>query len=69
MEEDTLEHKLSQLLNFFSSENGSNTPDFILALYMIECLKAFNNAVNHRETWYGRKLKFSTTETVESDKD
>lgn len=35
-------------------ENGSDTPDFILATYLINCIGAFNKAVNDRERWYGR---------------
>ena len=33
-------------------ENGSNTPDFILAKYLVMCLNAFDTAVNHRNAWY-----------------
>ena len=35
-------------------ENGSNTPDFMLAQYLLGCLEAFNIAVTTREKWYGR---------------
>jgi hypothetical protein len=37
-----------------SQENESNTPDFILAEYLLRSLQAFNVAVVHREKWYGR---------------
>lgn len=47
--------ELEQLLNKYSVENGSNTPDFIVAQYLLHCLQAFNSAVNRRETWYGRR--------------
>jgi hypothetical protein len=40
--------ELRDLLNRFSMENGSNTPDYILADYLIDCLKAWNRAVNER---------------------
>jgi hypothetical protein len=46
---------LERLINSYSQENGSNTPDFILAEYMENCLKNFNETVNNRELWYGRK--------------
>lgn len=36
-------------------ENGSNTPDFILAQYLVNCLLSFNSAVQCREKWYGRE--------------
>jgi hypothetical protein len=41
-----------------SAENGSNTPDFILAQYLTSCLAAFDEAVNAREKWYGREPQF-----------
>ncbi len=48
-----LHHALTILCNSYSVEGGSNTPDLILATYIIECLKAFNNAVTRRDSWYG----------------
>jgi hypothetical protein len=42
------------LLNEYSEENRSNTPDWILAWYMLTCLDAFNRAVREREAWFGR---------------
>lgn len=49
-----LTEELENLLNQYSQENGSDTPDFILATYLINCLGTFNKAVNDREQWYGR---------------
>ncbi len=48
--------EIENLINKNSMENGSNTPDFILAEYLSSCLKNFDTAVNNREKWYGRKL-------------
>lgn len=50
----SFESELESLINKFSMESGSNTPDFILAEYMSQCLKIFNAAVCAREMWYGR---------------
>lgn len=41
-------------INCHSAENGSNTPDFILAEYLIGCLEAYDKATLRRENWYGR---------------
>ena len=49
-----LEERLSAVLNAYSCENESNTPDFILAKYVLGCLDAFNVAVTQRSNWYGR---------------
>ena len=45
---------LEKLLNRYSKEAGSNTPDFILAGFLIGCLDTYDNAVKQREDWYGR---------------
>lgn len=49
-----LSKQIAALLNEASAENGSNTLDFILASYLMDCLRAFDNAVCTREVWYGR---------------
>ena len=41
-------------INRHSLENASNTPDFILAGFLENCLRAWNQAVQQRETHYGR---------------
>lgn len=46
------EGELCSLINKFSKENDSNTPDFILRNYLVECLNAFNKATNRRTDWY-----------------
>ncbi len=49
-----LRKSIENAINRNSAENGSNTPDFILAQYLLACLKAFDEGVNRREEWYGR---------------
>jgi hypothetical protein len=51
------EKELISLINRYSKENLSNTPDFILAQYLQGCLIAFDMAVQQREHWYGRDPK------------
>jgi len=48
------EKKLAALINECSMENGSNTPDFLLAKYLVGCLVNYNAAIMARESWYGR---------------
>lgn len=45
---------LAEVINRHSRENGSDTPDFILADYMANCLRIWDEAVSAREVWYGR---------------
>lgn len=47
--------ELVQLVNRHCKENGSDTPDYILATYLLDCLDAFEAAVRSRENWYGRR--------------
>jgi hypothetical protein len=46
--------ELETLINCQSMENGSDTPDFILADYLTDCLESFDKALQAREKWYGR---------------
>jgi|LULL01.1.fsa_nt_gb hypothetical protein len=41
--------ELESLINRHSMENGSNTPDFILAEYLRLCLENFDMCVRRRE--------------------
>jgi hypothetical protein len=52
-----LEHAVAEALNRFSAENPSNTPDWILAQFLLGCLAAWNQGVQQRETWYGRDAR------------
>ena len=49
-----LRDDLASILNRYSRDNGSNTPDFILAQYLANCLDAFDIAVQKRAQWFGR---------------
>jgi len=48
------EKDLTHVLNKHSIENGSNTPDFILAEALVRVLTALDGLVRAREKWYGR---------------
>jgi len=49
-----LRTKIAHVLNEHSAENGSDTPDFILADYLMDCLCAFDRAANRRGDWRSR---------------
>lgn len=49
--------ELEKLINRFSIENGPDTPDFILADYLMDCLKAFELTSNRRSVWYNSELE------------
>lgn len=52
----TFEKELEQLINRHSMEGTSGTPDFILARFLDDCLKAWNTGQKAREQWYGRPV-------------
>jgi hypothetical protein len=54
---DSFEKELEFLLNKYSRENDSNTPDFVLAKYLVNCLHTWNDSVSAREVWYGRTIE------------
>lgn len=55
--EKKFKEELTELINKHSLENKSNTPDYILAEYLINCLDTFNKATNARSKFYGITLK------------
>ncbi len=61
---DNFRIELTELINKHSKENDSNTPDYILANYLSNCLDAFAIAVAQREHWYGREIP-STPQSIE----
>ena len=56
--------ELQELINKHCLENESDSPDFILAEYMLGTLNAYNDAVKKRENWYGRKLSCAEPKAV-----
>ena len=61
--------ELEELINRYSLENGSNTPDFMIADYLIKCLEVFDKTVQDREHWYGRGIKvINNTDDINLEK-
>lgn len=58
--------ELEVLINKNSMENGSNTPDYILAEYLCSCLQAFEVALNIREKNHEKILYQTRKEEVVS---
>lgn len=67
MSKDNFQSELRGLLNRHSMENGSDTPDFILAEYLTGCLEIYNDILVKRSKWYGGKIpgKQSHTQAAE----
>ena len=45
--------ELEALINSHSLENGSNSPDWLLAEYLVGCLELFDTTTRHRDQQYG----------------
>ncbi len=60
----TFEQELAALINKHSIENFSNTPDYVLASYLNNCLKTFGEAMIYRDHWYGKKKELCQAPTI-----
>ena len=49
----SLRDEIEHTLNRHSAEGGSQTPDYILAAFLTNCLVAFDLAVKDRDAWHG----------------
>ena len=63
----SLETDLIVLLNRHSAENMSGTPDFVLAKFLSETLKAYNEAVSRRAEWRGESVELPALIPVAND--
>jgi len=48
--------EFASVINRYSLENDSNTPDFILAIVALDAINSFNKSSIRRENWYGKTL-------------
>lgn len=46
------EKDLTALINTYSLENRTNTPDYILAKYLVMTLVCLDHAIGVRDIWY-----------------
>lgn len=65
IESDSFKKELADIINRYSKENASNTPDFILANYVHTCLTAYEIAVNQRDSLRVPLLKINEPQTKE----
>ena len=60
-----LAEEFAKVINRSSRENISNTPDFIIGEFLESVLVALEEAINKRDSWYGKKLEISMVELDE----
>lgn len=52
---ESLERDLERLLNRYSAENGSNTPDYVLASLFKATLETWDLHTKERDRWWGNR--------------
>lgn len=62
------ERNLRSLINSFSEENESGTPDFILARYLTRMLDAYNDTIKERAVWRGESVELPALQDLEEGK-
>ena len=60
--------ELEILINRYSMENGSNTPDFLLAEYLVMQLHLWDQFVTRREEWFGRSRTRKDNALIERER-
>lgn len=58
-EDVALADQIRRALNLASRENASNTPDHLLAAYLLAALEAAETLIRDREQWHGRPTGFA----------
>jgi hypothetical protein len=58
---------LEDLINIHSMENASDTPDFILANYLMTCLVAYDETTKARDQWYSVHLTPGNSRFLEEE--
>lgn len=53
MSKKTFRQELTELINRYSLETVSDTPDFVLAQYLLECLGTYNRTIAQRKDYWG----------------
>lgn len=59
--------ELKHLINSHSMENDSDTPDFILARYIQNCLDTYAVAIRQRDDYYKPKNKGGNDERISTE--
>ena len=61
-----IEKEITKIFNKYGLDIITDTPDFILADYIMTCLYAFLKTKGDIEKWYGKKLTINGVEDLES---
>lgn len=57
-----LAKEFAEVINKHSMENESNTPDWVIGMFLVGCLEQFNFSICNRDNWYGGKQSILESE-------
>lgn len=57
MNDENLKQQFRTIMNIYGIDNECNTPDYILAEYLIDCLKSYKKIHNANRTWHGLSIE------------
>lgn len=61
-----IEKEITKIFNKHGLDTITDTPDYILADYVMTCLYAFLKAKGDIEKWFGKKITINGIEDLES---
>lgn len=61
---DKVHEEFRSVVNRSSIDAALNTPDYILADYLVECLKMYEKTTSDRDAWWGLKLEVGGKTTL-----
>ena len=64
-----LEKDIEVLMNQYNIDTMTDTPDFILASYLMTCLRNYMITKTDTEEWFGKRITINGVEEVNYDKD
>ena len=63
LESENFQEELTSLLNRFSKDSESGTPDYILAEFLLQQLTLWNNTIAARAVWRGESVELPALQT------
>lgn len=57
MDDENLKRELSKIIKIHGIDTMCSTPDYLLAEYLIDCLKSFKKLDDANRTWHGLSIK------------
>jgi DNA polymerase I-like protein with 3'-5' exonuclease and polymerase domains len=57
IDDENLKRDLSKIMNIHGIDTECSTPDYILAEYLIDCLKSYKKLDNANRTWHGLSIE------------